>query len=70
MDRLGNTIGQPYARYALSKQDTEEFIIIGILMQKETFYRSFLPVLSADAKLFHFFLDPRTNTFSDDFIRF
>lgn len=61
-------IGQPYAGYALNKQSEEEFIIIGILMQKETFYRSFLPLLSSDEKMFHFFLDPRTNTFSDEFI--
>ena len=52
-------IGQPYAGYALSKRDEEEFIIIGILMRKETFFRSFLPVLSADARLFRFFLEPR-----------
>lgn len=61
-------IGQPYAGYALNRQGEEEFIIIGILVQKETFYRSFLPVLSSDSRMFHFFLDPRTNTFSDEFI--
>lgn len=37
-------------------------------MRKETFYRSFLPVLSSDSNLFHFFLDPKSNQFSDEFI--
>lgn len=61
-------IGQPYTGYALSKKGEEEFTIIGVLIQKNTFYRFFFPVLSTDMKLFHFFLDPRTNTMSDDFI--
>ena len=34
-------------------------------MQKETFYRSFLPLLSSDEKMFHFFLDPRGIRLSD-----
>lgn len=61
-------MGQPHTGYALNKQGKEEFIILGVLMRKEAFYRSFLPVLSADAKLFHFFLAPRTNSLSDEFI--
>ena len=62
-------IGQPFAGYALYAHSEEEIIIIGILIQKETFFKTFLPVLSADAKLFHFFLDPQTNEYSDEFIR-
>lgn len=61
-------IGQPYTGYALNKSGDEEFIIIGVLMKKELFYRSLLPALSADAALFRFFLEPRTNQFSDEFI--
>lgn len=34
----------------------------------EAFFRTFLPALSADTKLFHFFLDPQTNEYSDEFI--
>lgn len=30
-------IGQPYAGYALHKDSDEEFIILGVLIQKETF---------------------------------
>lgn len=61
-------IGQPFAGYALYAHSKEEIIIIGILIQKETFFRTFLPVLSVDTKLFHFFLDPQTNEYSDEFI--
>lgn len=61
-------VGQPYTGYALNKAGDEEFIIIGVLMKKELFYHSFLPILSADAALFKFFLEPRTNQFSDEFI--
>lgn len=62
-------IGQPYAGYALHLPKLRDIIIIGIMMRKETFFRSFLPILSSDAKLFHFFLGTRSNEFSDEFIR-
>lgn len=61
-------VGQPYTGYALCKDGGEEFIIIGVLMKKELFFRSFLPVLSADTALFRFFLEPRTNQFSHEFL--
>lgn len=61
-------IGQPYAGYALSAHSEKDIIIIGILIQKEAFFRIFLPALSADTKLFHFFLDPQTNEYSEEFI--
>ncbi len=61
-------VGQPYTGYALNKDGDEEFIIIGVMMRKELFYRSFLPVLSADPALFKFFLEPRTNQFSEEFL--
>lgn len=64
----GCYVGQPYTGYALNKDGGGESIIIGVLMKKEIFYRSFLPVLSADAALLHFFLEPRTNQFSEEFI--
>lgn len=61
-------IGQPFTGYALSAHSKSEIIIIGILIRKEAFFRTFLPALSADTKLFHFFLDPQTNEYSDEFI--
>lgn len=60
--------GQPFAGHALCVHDNHETIIIGVLIQRETFFRSFLPMLSASTKLFRFFLDPSTNHFSEEYI--
>lgn len=62
--------GQPFAGHALCVHDDKETTIIGVLIQKDTFCRSFLPMLSANTKLFHFLLDPSTNKFSDEFIHY
>ena len=62
-------IGQPYSGYAIRVDGSEEVIIAGILVRKDVFYREFLSPLSADTTLFHFFLDPHTNQFSDEYIR-
>lgn len=62
-------IGQPHAGYALSADGEKEIVIIGVLIRKDTFFRKFLPALSSNTKLFHFFLEPQTNRFSDEFIR-
>lgn len=61
-------ISQPFAGYALRSHSSEEIIIIGVLIQKERFFKTFLPILSTNSKLFHFFLDANTNAFSDEFI--
>ena len=61
-------ISQPFAGYALRSHSSKEIIIIGVLIQKERFFKTFLPILSTNSKLFHFFLDAKTNAFSDEFI--
>lgn len=61
-------IGQPFAGYALNGHYDKEIIIIGVLIQKKTFFKTFLPVLAGNTKLFHFFLDPQINQFSDEYI--
>ena len=61
-------IGQPYSGYALRGQSEQEIIIIGVLIQKEVFFREYLPVIYTDAELFRFFINPQTNKFSDEFI--
>ena len=61
--------GQPFAGHALCVHDDKETTIIGVL-QRETFFRTFLPMLSSNTKLFHFLLDPATNEFSDEFMHF
>lgn len=62
--------GQPQAGHALFAHDNHETIIIGVLIQKQVFFRFFLPLLSNDSKLFRFFLDPQTAAFTDEFIHF
>lgn len=62
--------GQPFAGHALCVHDNAETIIFGVLIRRDTFFRSFLPVLSADSRLFRFFLDPSTNHYSEEYIHF
>jgi AraC-like DNA-binding protein len=62
--------GQPFAGHALCVHDNQETIIMGVLIQKDVFFREFLPLISANSKLFHFFLDPATNSLSDEIMHF
>ena len=48
--------GQPFARHALCVHDDQETTIIGKLIQRQAFFRVFLPILPANPKLFHFYL--------------
>jgi len=61
-------IGQPFSGYALFSENEKDIVIIGVLIKKEVFYRNFLQVISTDSRLLHFFLDPKKNDFSDEFI--
>ena len=61
-------IGQPYSGYALFGASEKDIIIVGVLIRKEVFYRSFLQLISGDSRLLHFFLDPTIDSFSDEFI--
>lgn len=62
--------GQPLAGHALFAHDNHDTIILGLLIKKEAFYRYFLPLLPTNAKLFHFFTNPKTKKFSDEFLHF
>ena len=61
-------IGQPYAGYAPNGHSDKEIIIIGVLIQTQAFFKTFLHVLSANQKLFRFFLNPQVNEYSDEYI--
>ena len=61
-------IGQPYTGYALKGDSKEDIIIIGVLIQKEAFFKTFFPILASDKKVFNFFLEPQNNEFSENFI--
>lgn len=62
--------GQPYAGHALCPHDNHETIIIGVLIRQDVFFRAFLPMLSADTRLFRFLIDPVTDHFSQEFLHF
>ena len=62
--------GQPFSGHALCVHDDQETVILGVLIRRESFFRAFLPELSANSKLFHFFLDPASNSFSEEYIHF
>ncbi|MCF0153533.1 MAG: AraC family transcriptional regulator [Megasphaera sp.] len=62
-------IGQPYSGYALRIENPDEVIMTGLHIRKELFFREYLSVFAADTSLLHFFLEPQTNQFSDEYIR-
>ena len=62
-------IGQPYSGYALRIENPEEVIMVGLHIRKELFFQKYLSVFAADTSLLHFFLEPKTNQFSDEYIR-
>lgn len=61
-------IGQPGAGYAPNGKSEQEIIIIGVLIQKEAFFKTFFHALSANRKMFQFFLAPQTDEYSDEYI--
>ena len=61
-------VSQPYGGYALRGQSDTEITIIGVLIRKEAFFREYLSVLSTEASLFRFFLEPQKDRLSDEFI--
>ena len=62
--------GQPFAGHALCVHDDRKTTIIGVLIQKNTFFHSFLPMLNINSSLFNFFIEPETKNFADEFIHF
>lgn len=63
-------IGQPFSGYALRSIENTESTIIGVLIRKEVFFRNFLQTFASDNTLFHFFIDPETNKYSDKYLHF
>ena len=61
-------IGQPFSGYAIRGSKDHNIKIIGVHIRKNIFFRDFLPALSADSRLFKFFLAPETNEFSNQII--
>ena len=60
-------LGQPFTGYALRGNLREEVTIVGVLIRKETFYESFMP-MAAGTRLLDFFVDPLTNPSAEQFM--
>lgn len=62
-------LGQPYSGYALRGDSSDDdIIIIGVLIKRDFFFREYLPSIYTDSHLFHFFLTPSQNKFSEEYI--
>ena len=58
-------VGQPFSAYALEcSLDKRGCVIIGVLIRKDAFFRTFLPVLSVKHELYRFFIEPQENEFA------
>lgn len=63
-------IGQPFSGYALYAQSEKDITIVGVLIRKDVFFQSFLPVLAISRKFFNFFLHPQEDEYADYYIHF
>ena len=63
-------VGQPFSGYGIRQSGTDPSIVIGVLIQKDLFYRDFLPIVAADPAIFRFFIDPQRDAYSSDFMHF
>lgn len=61
-------IGQPYSGYALRSSSRNEIVIPGILIKKGVFFNEYLSPMSSDPTFLRFFLDPKINQHSDEYI--
>lgn len=63
-------IGQPFSGYGLRQNASDPAVVLGVLIQKQMFYRDFLPVVASDPAIFRFFVDPQRNAFSEEYLHF
>ena len=62
--------GQPAAAHALLAHDDRETIIIGLLIQRQTFFHALLPLLTTGFALFDFLLGPAAGREADAALHF
>ncbi|HCJ91325.1 MAG TPA: AraC family transcriptional regulator [Acidaminococcaceae bacterium] len=63
-------IGQPYSGYALRGNSDRNLVIAGLLIRKDVFFNEYLAPLSSEPDMLRFFLEPKIDRFSDEFIHF
>lgn len=61
-------VGQPHSGYALRGDDPGGIVMVGVHIKREAFFREYLPALSANPEMLRFFLQPRANSFSEEFV--
>jgi len=62
-------IGRPNADYAIYGHNAEEVVIIGVLIQRESFLRNYFSILAADSNMFRFFLTQDVGGYEDEYLR-
>lgn len=61
-------VGQPHSGYALRGDEPDGIVMVGVHVKREAFFREYLPALSANPEMLHFFLQPRADSFSEEFV--
>lgn len=62
--------GQPFSGHAIGPHDNNDTLIVGVLIKQSAMQELFLPLLSPNASLFRFLVDPTIDVRSDAFIHF
>lgn len=62
-------IGQPYRGYALRTRSDSQSVVLGVLIQREMFFKEFLSTIAADNVLLHFFTDPERHKTAEGYMR-
>ena len=62
-------IGRPNANYAINGESDAEIIIIGVLIQRESFIKNYLSLLASDSEILRFFLAPEQKNAGTEYLR-
>ena len=63
-------IGQPFSGYALKGERKEDMIIVGVLIQRDVFFREYFSTLAKGGAIFRFFLESERSPLSDSALHF
>ena len=61
-------VGQPMSGYALRGDEPAGIVMVGVHIRREAFFREYLPALAGNPEMLRFFLQPRANSFSEEFV--
>lgn len=63
-------IGQPFSGYALKGERKEDMVILGVLIQREVFFREYFYAFAKGGAIFRFFLESEKSPLSDSALHF